>query len=123
MISSIALSTFITLGGWSVHGEKYYDDNIKYNGDHKAFIVDYKGYTLGRFKNSYKKTSYVAGYTFRAKSLYARIGISSGYEKHPYSCIDTIKEGCLIFNFGAKYKFIDIGVMGAALVTSITFEI
>ena len=76
MLNEIALSTFVTLGGWSTHfskcGEKTGKD-CEYNESHQMIMADHKGLTVGTFKNSYHKTSRVLGYTFR-KNRYSVLG-------------------------------------------------
>ena len=94
---------YITLGGWSIHDKKYisnpkqeYDkyqsyrdagreyrieDNLrpKINNEHNAFIVDYEGYTIGTYYNSYYKQTYLAGYTYRINRFSFVAAYSSGY--------------------------------------------
>lgn len=126
MISSIALSTFITLGGWSTHFNKTFTnekgEDVKYNDNHKALIVDVNGYTFGAFENSYFEPSLVAGYTWRTEYTYISLGVASGYKDAPQSCLESIKKACVLMTAGFKFEYVSVGLMGGAVITSLTFE-
>ena len=132
MISSIALSTFITLGGWSVHDKKYIDIckdytadicvRRKYNSNHNSLIIDHKGFTIGTYKNSFYNRTNLIGYTYRIKSFSFAAAYGTGYRIDGYSKACPLKLGkeCALFSASYTYKNVKLSLMGEAL--SVAFE-
>ncbi len=142
MISSIALSTFITLGGWSVHSHKQYQtckgdigkksysikENCKYsayNSNHKGLIAEYKGFTIGTYKNSYYKRTNLIGYTHRIKSFSIVAAYGTGYNIKDLkdSCPIKIGKECLLISLGYTYRNAKISYLGGALSLAIEFSL
>ena len=135
MISSIVLSTFITLGGWSVHDKKYIDickDYTtefcimrKYNRNHNSIIIDHKGFTVGTYKNSFYNRTNLIGYTYRLKSFSFVAAYGTGYRIDEYSKACHLKLGkeCALLSASYTYENVKLSLMGDALLFSFEFEI
>ena len=133
MISSIALSTFITLGGWSVHNDKYYiscyEDECEkkvYNYNHSAAIVEYNGYTIGTYKNSYFQRTNLIGYTYRHKKLSITGAIGTGYTKLKdidYACTLPAFGECVLITVSYSLEPFKVTLMGSALAVAFEFNL
>lgn len=121
---------YLTLGGWSVHSDKGY--HIKkgdivtykdYNSNHKALIVDYKGFTVGTYENSYSNRTNLIGYTYRHKNISLVSAIATGYTDinvNGESCSIKIEKGCAIFSIGYSLSYLKVTYMLTSI--SLAFE-
>ncbi len=134
MISSIALSTFITLGGWSVHSDKNYsycDDNDNcrkqsYNYNHSSIIVEYDGYTIGTYKNSYFERTNLIGYTYRKNQWSVTGAIGSGYsnlKKNDNTCSLPAFGECVLITVSYSLEPFKLTLMGHALAVAFEFKL
>ena len=150
MLTSIALSTFITLGGWSVHSESGYHDcnkqeksytqdmqtNIvyenkqctksKYNYNHNAIIVEHDGYTIGTYKNSYFQRTNLIGYTYRHKNLSVTGAIGTGYTRlknNDYACTLPAFGECVLITVSYSLEPLKVTLMGSALAVAFEFKL
>jgi len=131
---------YLTLGGWSAHSHSSYQkckgdrglsgysikdncESIEYNNKHNSMIIDYKGFTLGTYKNSYFKRTNLIGYTYRIKgvSLVAAYGTGYNVKDVKDTCPINIGKECLLFSVGYTYKHAKISYIGGAI--SLAFEI
>ena len=137
---------YLTLGGWSKHSDEYYEQcrpkiigsdrlaiktkyedcqDIKYNGEHNSFIVDYKGLTIGTYKNSYGNRTNLAGYTYRKGGFSATAAYGTGYivEGVRTDCPLKIGKECALLSVGYTYKNVKASLMGTALAVSFEFNL
>lgn len=135
MIGTIALSTFITLGGWSVHDKKYIDIckdytaekcvRRKYNSNHNSLIIDYKGFTAGTYKNSFYNRTNLIGYTYRVKSFSFAAAYGTGYriDEYPKACPLKLGKECALLSASYTYKNVKLSLMGEALSVGFEFKL
>ena len=143
--SVFADDIYLTLGGWSVHDKKYIDScfkfydekispyrnkikpckRIKYNGDHNSFIVDYKGLTIGTYKNSFYNRTNLIGYTYRKGGFSATTAYGTGYRVKNVddSCPLKVGKECALLSIGYTYKNVKASLMGKALAVSFEFKL
>jgi L-rhamnose isomerase len=77
MSGNLALYT----GGWSKHFDEA-EDNIyvdEFNEDHKLLGVQYEGFIVGQFYNSYNHKNYLLGYALENKHLLFINGFATNY--------------------------------------------
>ena len=133
MLSGIVLSTFITLGGWSSHFEPTYklcdSDNPelgctkeKFNYSHNMIMVDYKGFTVSTFKNSYYSKSYLMGYTYRYNNFSVLAGASTGYERGNRCDLDFGKY-CAVVSLSYSFRPLKLTLVGQAVAVSFEFKL
>jgi len=134
MLTSIALSTFITLGGWSVHSDKTYMScysegecvKNKYNYNHSAVIVEHDGYTMGTYKNSYFQRTNFIGYTYRHNQLAVTGAIGSGYsglKNNDYTCVLPAFGECVLITVSYSLEPLKVILMGDALAVAFELEL
>ena len=130
MISSIALSTFITLGGWSVHSDGTYEDcryikceTKQYNYNHSAIVIEYDGYTIGTYKNSYFQRTNLIGYTYRHKKLSITGAIGSGYKEIENTCTLPAFGECVLITVSYSLEPFKVTLMGSALAVALEFKL
>ena len=125
MIEAIlAADIYLTLGGWSEHGEKKYSDYgiyREYNKSHEAIILDYEGLTIGTFKNSYHARTNLIGYTYRYNDFSITGAYGSGYREIPNTCHIAIGNECLLITASYSFEPFKLSLMGDAL--AFAFEI
>jgi hypothetical protein len=137
---------YFTLGGWSKHSDDDYEKcynkiigsgrysfvsslveckNMKYNNAHDSVIIDYKGLTIGTYKNSYGNRTNLAGYTYRKGAFSATAAYGTGYRINNIAETCPVKLGkeCALFSVGYTYKNVKASLMGQALVFSFEFKI
>ena len=135
LVSANACADFyLTLGGWSVHDKKYIDTcanakyyciRQKYNYNHKSLIVDYKGFTLGTYENSYFNRTNLIGYTYRKHGFSAIAAYGTGYrvENVDGSCPVKLGKECLLLSVGYTFQNLKLSLMGDAAAVSFEFKI
>lgn len=65
----------IYIGGWSTH---IASPDSQYNQSHDLIAYEHNSYLVGRFKNSYSRTSYVAAKGWHEQSGYLRLSLFVG---------------------------------------------
>lgn len=133
---------YFTLGGWSSHSDNQFRycpkqtqlevlvngsecQDFDYNGNHKSVIVDYKGATIGTYKNSYGARTNLAGYTYRHKNYSATVAYGTGYviDGIDDSCgIKIDGKGCLLVSLAYTIDIVKFSLMGQALAVSFEFS-
>ena len=132
---SAAEDIYLTLGGWSKHHKPYIDVcpkvlvvtcyKPKYNSEHNSFIVDYKGVTVGTYKNSFYKRTNLIGYTYRRGGFSATAAYGTGYrlKNVDNSCPLKVGKECALLSVGYTYKNFKASLMGTALAVSFEFNL
>ena len=150
--------TYITLGGWSVHGKKDFkscDDLFtysskrsssevirpaqtwkstksgkkcnydKYNGSHKAVIVDRKGLTIGTYVNSYGFRTNLAGYKKRWKSFSLGAYYGTGYTGKNWEdgCKLKLAKECLLISASYSFRPLKVSFLGDAMALAFEFNL
>jgi hypothetical protein len=133
---------YLTLGGWSAHSHSSYPkctgsrnlsgyymksncESIKYNSNHQGIIIDYKGFTVGTYKNSYFSRTNLIGYTHRIKRFSFVAAYGTGYiiEGARNDCTLRVGKECALLSLGYTYRSVKASLMGKALAVSFEFKL
>ena len=136
----LAADIYLTLGGWSYHHErKYYKCSERsvngavfckdsdFNESHNSIILDYNGYTIGAFRNSFNKRTKLFGYTYRMKNNFS-VGAyyGTGYRDFKYDntkCSIHLLDECLLITASYSFEPFKISLMGDTLAASFEFKL
>ncbi|MCP4272997.1 MAG: hypothetical protein GY781_13730 [Gammaproteobacteria bacterium] len=122
----LAADIYLTLGGWSEHGKKEYEHNgvhQEYNGSHEAVILDYKGLTVGTFKNSYHSRTNLIGYTYHWNNFAITSAYGTGYREVLGACRVDLGKECLLITASYSFEPFKLSLMGDALALSFEFKL
>lgn len=134
----LAADIFLTVGGWSQHVKGGYNDCprpmarteckrqvIEYNNSHEALILEYEGFTVGTFKNSYGFRTNMIGYNYRWKDFGLGAYYGTGYRdnEHFEPCQTDLGKECLLISASYSFEPFKLSLMHDALALSFEFKL